>query len=158
MGNDYITLTKAGREKIVKELEFLKTTKRHEVAKALNEARSHGDLSENAEYDAAKEMQALNEKKIGEIEAILMRSRIIDDSAIAKDEALLGATIKVKDLEMDEIFDYMLVSEEEADFEENKISISSPVGRAILGKRVGEIAEVNLQAGIIKYEILEINR
>lgn len=158
MGSDRIMLTRAGRDKICQELEVLKGEKRREIAKALAEARSHGDLSENAEYDAAKEAQAMNEKKIAELEDTLMRAQIIDDDAMPKDEALLGATVKVKDQKTGEEFDYMLVSEEESDFEANKISVTSPVGNALKGHKVGDVVEIKVPAGVIKYEITSITR
>ena len=154
----YVTLTREGRDKLVSELELLKGAKRREVAKALSEARAHGDLSENAEYDAAKEAQAHNEKKISEIEDILIRARIMDESVIASDEALLGAKVKVMDKETSEEFVYMLVSEEESDFSENKISFTSPVGKALLGHKVGDIVEISVPAGTINYEITKISR
>ena len=154
----YVTLTREGRDKLVSELELLKGAKRREVAKALSEARAHGDLSENAEYDAAKEAQAHNEKKISEIEDILIRARIMDESVIASDEALLGAKVKVIDKETSEEFVYMLVSEEESDFSENKISFTSPVGKALLGHKVGDIVEISVPAGTINYEITKISR
>ena len=158
MGEGYITFTREGRDKIVRELESLKNAKRREIAKALAEARSHGDLSENAEYDAAKEAQAMNEKKIAELEGTLSRGRIMDDTDMPKDEALLGAKVKVKDKDTSEEFEYMLVAEEESDFAENKISVSSPVGRALLGHKAGEVVEIKAPAGIIKYEIISISR
>ena len=158
MGSDRIMLTRTGRDKICQELEVLKGEKRREIAKALAEARSHGDLSENAEYDAAKEAQAMNEKKIAELEDTLMRAQIIDDDAMPKDEALLGATVKVKDQKTGEEFDYMLVSEEESDFEANKISVTSPVGNALKGHKVGDVVEIKVPAGVIKYEITSITR
>jgi len=154
----YVTLTREGRDKLVSELELLKGAKRREVAKALSEARAHGDLSENAEYDAAKEAQAHNEKKISEIEDILIRARIMDESVIASDEALLGAKVKVMDKETLEEFVYMLVSEEESDFSENKISFTSPVGKALLGHKVGDVVEISVPAGTINYEITKISR
>lgn len=158
MSKDRIMLTKEGREKLCKDLKFLKTEKRKEIAQALADARAHGDLSENAEYDAAKEAQAMNEKKIGNIEDTLIKAEIIDDSVMAKDEALLGANVKVVDKDTGDEYIYMLVSEEEADFENEKISISSPVGEALLGHKVGDVVDVKIPAGIIRYEILEITR
>jgi transcription elongation factor GreA len=154
----YVTLTREGRDKIVRELEFLKGEKRREVAKALAEARAHGDLSENAEYDAAKEAQAHNEKRIAELEDILIRARIMDESAIASDEALLGAKVKVIDKETSEEFEYMLVSEEESDFSENKISVTSPVGKALLGHKKGDVVEISAPGGTLNYEITGISR
>jgi transcription elongation factor GreA len=153
-----IMLTRAGRDKLVKELEFLKGEKRREIAKDLAEARAHGDLSENAEYDAAKEAQAMNEKRIGEIEDVLLSGQLIDEAAVPKDEALLGATISVKDTDSGEEFDYMLVSQEESDFQENKISVDSPVGKALLGHKVGDVIDIQVPAGALKYEIVKISR
>jgi len=153
-----IVLTRDGRDKLVRELECLKGEKRREIARALAEARGHGDLSENSEYDAAKEAQAANERKIGELEDILMNAQLMDDSAMPKDEALIGATVRVWDLNTKEEFDYMLVSEEESDFDLNKISISSPVGRALLGHKVGDVVEIKVPAGALRYELIAITR
>src|SRR3989338_254714 len=110
-----IYLTRAGFEKLQEELEFLKTVKRRQLAKEIAEARSHGDISENAEYDAAKEAQGLNEKKIAELEHKLSRDKILDYVDIPDDEALIGATVKLKDLDSGDEFEYTLVAEEEAD-------------------------------------------
>jgi len=158
MGNGPIMLTPEGRQKLIEELEYLKGEKRREIAKDLAEARAHGDLSENAEYDAAKEAQAMNEKRVAEIESTLMRARIIDASTLPTDEVFLGATVTVKDLETGEEFDYMLVSEEESDFEANKISATSPVGGALIGHKVGDVVEIEVPAGTIQYEIAKIGR
>jgi len=158
MGDGRIILTREGYEKMQNELALLSNKKRRQIAKEIDEARAKGDLSENAEYHAAKEAQAMNERRIAEIEGILSRARIIDDSAVSKDEALLGATVKVKDLSSLEDFDYMLVSEEESDYDLNKISITSPVGRALLGHKVGDIVEVRVPAGVLRYEIVGISR
>lgn len=154
----YVTLTRGGRDKLVTELELLKGEKRREVAKDLAEARAHGDLSENAEYDAAKESQAHNEKKISEIEDILMRARIMDESVIPSDEALIGAKVEVTDTDTSEKFKYMLVAEEESDFSENKISVTSPVGKALLGHKKGDVVEISAPVGIMKYKITRISR
>ena len=153
-----VTLTREGYDKLHEELEYLKGTKRREISKAIGEARAHGDLSENAEYDAAKDAQALNEKRIAELEDTLSRATIIDEGTIATDEALLGATLKLKDSATGDEFEYMLVSEEESDFDEGKISVSSPVGKALLGHKVGDTVEINVPAGTLTYEILEIRR
>lgn len=153
-----INLTVEGRIKLVKDLEFLKGEKRREIAVMLAEARAHGDLSENAEYDAAKEAQAMNEKRIGNLGATLINAQIIDESAMAKDEALLGATVTVKDLNSGDKYDYMLVSEEESDYDLDKISVSSPVGKALLGHKVSDVVQVKVPAGTLKYEIIKINR
>ncbi len=158
MGEGRIMLTREGYNSMQKDLVALKGPKRRQIAEDLAEARAQGDLSENAEYDAAKEAQAMNEKRIAEIENILSRAQLIDESAISKDEALLGATVRVKDLDANEEFDYMLVSEEESDFDLNKISITSPVGKALLGHRVGDEVQANVPAGDIRYEIVSISR
>lgn len=158
MGVGRIVLTREGREKICRELETLKGEKRRATAKDLALARAHGDLSENSEYDAAKEAQAMNEKKIAELEDILMRARLINHDEMPKGEVLIGAVVKIKDTKTGGQFDYMLVSEEESDFLLNKISISSPVGKALLGHKVGDVVEVQVPAGVLEYEILSISR
>lgn len=158
MGLGDIYLTREGYEKLTKELEYLKTTRRRELSKAIGAARAHGDISENAEYDAAKEAQGLNEKKIAELEDKLSRGRILDDEDMPKDEALLGATVTLQDLDTEEEVVYMLVSEEEADYTEGKISANSPVGQALLGHKVGSTLEIKVPAGILKYKVLKISR
>lgn len=151
-------LTRKGHEKLVEELEKLKKVERRKLSKAVGEARAHGDISENAEYDAAKEAQALNEKKIAELEAKLSGCRILDDENIPKDEVLIGATVLLKDLESDQELTYTLVSEIEADYSQNKISVSSPVGAGLLNHKVNEAVEIKIPAGILKYKILKITR
>ena len=151
-------LTPEGYEKLRKKLEDLRTTKRRKLAKAIGEARAHGDISENAEYDAAKDAQGMNEKKIAELEESLSNSQILDDTKIAKDEALIGATVKLKDLDSGEELEYMLVAELEADFAQNKISVTSPVGKGLLGHKVKETVEIQVPAGTLKYKILKISR
>jgi transcription elongation factor GreA len=155
---EQIYLTRSGYEKLAKDLERLKTEKRRYLSKAIGEARAHGDISENAEYDAAKEAQALNEKMIVELENKLAHARILDDENIPKDEVLLGATVTLKDLETEEVLEYMMVSEVEADYGQGKISVSSPVGAALMNHKVEEIVEIKVPAGIIRYEILNIAR
>ena len=153
-----IHLSPEGHEKLRKELEFLKTVRRKELSKAIGDARAHGDISENAEYDAAKDAQALNEKKIAGLEEKLSNAQILDDTHIAKDEALIGATVKLKDLDSKEELQYTLVSELEADFSQGKISVTSPIGKGLLGHKVNEKVEIEVPAGIIKYKILKISR
>ncbi|RKY41422.1 MAG: transcription elongation factor GreA [Candidatus Makaraimicrobium thalassicum] len=158
MDRGRVILTREGREKLCRELEFLKGEKRRAIAKDLARARAHGDLSENAEYDAAKEAQAMNEKRIAGLEDTLTRARLLDDNAMPSDEALLGATVKVKDQNTGGEFDYMLVAEEESDFGLNKISVSSPVGKALLGHKAGDIVEIRVPAGELRYKIIGISR
>jgi len=152
-----IYLTQEGYEKLASLLEQLKTVKRRQLSKAVGEARSHGDISENAEYDAAKDAQAHNEKQIMELEDKLSRARILDKN-IPKDEVLIGATVKLKDMDTDEELEYTLVSELEADYNQNKISVSSPVGQGLLGHKENEIAQITIPAGILKYKIIKISR
>lgn len=156
MGNIY--LSSEGYEKLRKKLEFLKTVRRRELSKAIGKARAHGDISENAEYEAAKEAQGLNEKKIAELEEKLSNAQILDDANIPKDEALIGATVKLKDLDSGEELQYTLVAELEADFSQGKISVTSPVGEGLLGHKVKETVEIKVPAGILKYKILKISR
>lgn len=151
-------LSKAGHEKLMKELETLKTTKRRELSKAIGEARAHGDISENAEYDAAKEAQGLNEKRIAELEHKLATAQIIDEDRMSSDEILIGATVKLKDAKSGEELEYTLVAEEEADYASGKISISSPVGTGLLNHKVGETVEIQVPAGVLKYKVLKISR
>jgi len=156
MAND-IYLTQEGYEKLVNDLEHLKTVKRRALSKAIGEARAHGDISENAEYDAARDAQAHNEKEIVELEDKLARVRILDKN-IPKDEVLIGATVKLLDMDTLEELEYTLVSELEADYTQNKISISSPVGGGLLGHKENEIAEIKIPAGVLKYKIVRISR
>ena len=153
-----IYLTRKGYQKLTDELEYLKTTKRRELSKAIGEARAQGDISENAEYDAAKDAQGMNEKKIAELEEKLASARILEHENIATDEVLIGATVKLKDLDNDEEFKYTLVSEEESDYEQNKISVSSPVGKGLLNHKLNETVEIKIPAGILRYKILDISR
>lgn len=153
-----IYLTKDGYEKLTKELEFLRAVKRKELSKAIGEARSHGDISENAEYDAAKEAQGLNEKRIAELEYKLAQARIIDDEDVPKDQVFIGAKVTVKDLDSQEIEEYILVSEAEADYDKGKISITSPVGKSLLNHKERDVVEIKVPAGILRYEILKITR
>lgn len=153
-----IYLTREGYEKLSKELDCLKNLKRREISKAIGEARLLGDLSENAEYDSAKEAQAMNEKRISELEDTLSRSRIIEEESVDTSRARIGATVKLKDLDFPDEFEYTLVSEAEADYEHGKISVSSPVGRALLGRKVGDKLEIAAPARTLHYEILDISR
>ena len=156
MGRVY--LTKEGYEKIRSELERLQTKERPVVIKAIATAREFGDLSENAEYHAAKERQAFLEGKIAELSDKLLRSEIIDERKMPKDKAYLGANVVLKDLQSGEEIAYKLVSTDEADFEQNKISTESPIGRALLGKGAGEKVAAKVPVGTLHYEILSISR
>lgn len=153
-----VRLTKEGYEKLREELKYLKSVKRQEVIKAISEARAHGDLRENAEYDSAKQAQHNLETRIAELEMQLADVAIIDESAMDKDKVYLGATVFLQDVERGREVKYMLVSKEEADFKAGKISSDSPVGRQLLGKGVGEIAEIVIPAGTTRYKVLKIER
>ena len=158
MGTGDVYLTHEGFEKLRKELEHLQNVKRREFSKAIGEARAHGDLSENAEYTYAKEAQGLNEKKIAELEDKLSRAKLIDESAMAKDEILIGAKVKLKDLDSQEEIEYVFVSEEEADFSGGKISITSPVGEALIGHKENDSVKIKVPAGTLRYKVLKITR
>jgi len=151
-------LTRDGCDKLKEELKILKTVKRKEIANALEKARQMGDLSENAEYDSAKQSQAINEKRIRELEEKILTARILDNENISSDKAYIGAKLKLVDIDSKEEIDYMLVTEDEADYEKGKISISSPVGRALLGCKIGDIVNIKVPAGVLKYKITGISR
>jgi len=131
---------------------------RKALSKEIAVARAHGDLRENAEYKAAKEAQALNEKRIAELEMKLTNTEIIDDSKMSKDEILVGATAKLRDLDTKEELEYTLVSEVEADFSQGKISITSPIGKGLLGHKKNDVVKIEVPAGILKYKVLKITR
>lgn len=156
--SDDVFLTKQGFEKLKKQLETLKGPKRREIADALEKARLLGDLSENAEYESAKQAQAINEKRINELADKLARARIMENENISADKAYIGATVKLQDMDSKERITYSLVAEDEADFAQGKISISSPVGKALLGKKKGEIVNIRIPAGVLKYKIMGISR
>ena len=158
MGSGNVYLSREGHEKLRRELEQLKTSKRREISKAIGEARAHGDLSENAEYTYAKEAQGLNEKKIAELEDKLSRAKLIDESAMPKDEILIGAKVKLKDLDSAEELEYSLVAEEEADYSACKISITSPVGEALLGHKENDTVNIKIPAGTLRYKVIKISR
>ncbi len=152
-----IYLTQEGYERLVSELEQLKTVKRRQLSRAVGEARAHGDISENAEYDAAREAQGHNEKQIVELEDKLACVRILDKN-IPADQVLIGAMVKLKDMDTDEQLEYTLVSELEADYAQGKISITSPVGQGLLGHKENEIVEIKIPAGVLIYKIIKISR
>jgi len=155
---DGVFLTRHGYEDFKKEHEHLTKVRRREISKAIEKARDMGDIRENAEYHAAKEEQASTERRIADLENIISRTRIIDSENIDKDKAFLGAKLKVQCLDDNEQEEYILVSEAEADFEKNKISVVSPLGKALLGHKKGDVVQVKIPAGIVKYKILGITR
>jgi transcription elongation factor GreA len=151
-------MTKEGYEKLKKELEHLKTAKRREIAEDIARARAFGDLKENAEYDAAKNHQAFNEKKIAELEMKLANAQLIDETKIARGQVLVGATALLKDLETGEEIRYTLVPQDEANFDEGKISIASPIAKGLLGLKVGDTAKIKIPAGVLQYKVIKITR
>ncbi len=152
----FVYLTKERLVELEKELKELKTDGRKEIASKIAEARAHGDLSENAEYDAAKEEQGLFELRISKLENVLSRVRIIDPSQFQSDQIHILSTVKIKNIKTKKIFEYTLVSPEEADFQAGKISITSPVGQGLMNSKQGEKISVKAPAGLLEFEILEV--
>jgi len=150
--------TKEGLENLKKELHSLKTVERPSISKQIAEARDKGDLSENAEYDAAKEAQGLLEAKIAQMEDLLAKARIIDESKLDTSRVMILSKVKVKNLKTNKDLAYVLVTEKEADLKTGKISASSPIGKGLMGKSVGDVADISVPAGIIQLQILEITR
>ena len=156
--NKEILLTEEGYKKMEAELEKLKTETRAEIAERIKVALGFGDLSENSEYDEAKNAQAENEEKIAELEAKLRFAKIIDDSEIDTKKVQVGNTVKVLDMEFDEEVEYTIVGTTEADITQNKISNESPIGSALLGAKKNQVVEVQVPAGVSKYKILSITK
>lgn len=153
-----VLLTQEGYDNLEKELEYLKTEKRSEISERIKVALGFGDLSENSEYDEAKNAQASNEIKIAELENKLRYARIIDESEIDTKTVQVGNIVKVLDMEFDEKIEYTIVGSTEVNLAENKISNESPLGAALLGARKNHVVEVNAPAGIMKYKILSIKK
>ncbi|MEA4825729.1 transcription elongation factor GreA [Clostridium sp. JNZ J1-5] len=149
-------MTAEGVKKLEEELEYLKTVKRREITEKIKVALSYGDLSENSEYDEAKNEQAFVEGRIVQLENMLRNANVVDESEISLETVSVGSIVKVKDYDFDEIVDFHIVGSAEADPLKNKISNESPVGNALIGKRVGDIVDVPVPDGISKFEILEI--
>lgn len=149
-------MTQVAYDKLFAELDELKTTGRQEAATAIAEARSQGDLSENAEYDAAKDAQGMLELKINDMEKALATVKIMSEDDIDTSQVNILTRVRVKNLKVNKEFTYKLVSEAESNIKERKISVTSPIGSGLLGKKVGEIAEVQVPAGLMKLEVLEI--
>ncbi|MDB5114755.1 MAG: transcription elongation factor GreA [Mucilaginibacter sp.] len=150
--------TKEGLEKLKQELQELKTTGRSTITKAIAEARDKGDLSENAEYDAAKEAQGLHEARISQMQEVLANARLLDESKLDASKVLALSIVKIKNVKNGATMSYQLVAESEADMKTGKISMTSPIAKGLLGKKVGEIAEITVPAGTMEFEILEVSR
>ncbi|NEX61598.1 transcription elongation factor GreA [Noviherbaspirillum galbum] len=152
-----IPITKRGAEMLKEELHRLKTKDRPSVINAISEARAQGDLSENAEYDAAKERQAFIEGRIAELEGKLGAAQIIDPTTLdAEGRIVFASTVDLEDLENGQKVTYQIVGEDEADLKEKKVSVTSPIARALIGKYAGDVVEVNAPSGVREYEVLEV--
>ena len=156
--NKAVLLTQEGFDKLEKELEYLKTEKRAEVAERIKIALGFGDLSENSEYDEAKTAQAENESKIADLENKIRYAKIIDESEIDTKTIQVGNVVKVYDMEFEEEETYTIVGSTEVDLAQNKISNESPIGKALMGAKKNQIVEVNAPAGVIKYKVLSIKK
>ena len=150
--------TEEGLKKLRQELNTLKDIERPKISNAIAEARDKGDLSENAEYDAAKEAQGMLEMKISKLEETLAGARLIDESQLDTSKVLVLSKVKIKNMSNNMEMDYMIVAESEADLASGKISVNSPIGKGLLGKSVGDIAEIDVPSGKLKFKILKISR
>ena len=158
MDEKEIFLTQEGYDNLEKELEYLKTDERAAIAERIRVALGFGDLSENSEYDEAKNAQAANETKIADLENKIRHARIIDESEIDTKTVQIGNTVKIKDLEFDEDLEYTIVGSTEVDLANGKISNESPIGAALLGAKKNEVVEANTPGGIVKFKILSIKK
>ena len=150
--------TPEGLENLKQEIKHLETVERPKISQQIAEARDKGDLSENAEYDAAKEAQGMLEARISKLKNTFANARLIDDSEIDNSKVFILSTVKIKNIKNNMLLSYTLVAENEADIKSGKISVDSPIGKGLLGKKVGQVADISTPAGIIKFEIISINR
>ena len=155
--SDKVYLTKEGMDNLRSELNELKSTGRQQMAQAIAEAREKGDLSENAEYDAAKEAQGLHELKISQLEETLSKAVVLKEESIDTSKVTALCKVKIMNLKMKREFTYTLVSESEADIKQNKISVGSPIGKGLLGHKIGEVVDIQVPNGIMKFEIMDIS-
>jgi len=151
-----VPMTRQGAQALKKTLAYLKGEKRHQIVAAIEEARAHGDLSENAEYHAAKEEQGMNEARLKDIEDKVARAQIIDPASISSEKIVFGATVELLDVDTDKTITYQIVGVDEADIEQGKVSVTSPMARAMIGKEEGDVAAVQAPAGEREYEIQSI--
>ena len=156
--NEELVMTQEGLDNLKKRLEYLKTVKRYEVAARIKTAREYGDLSENAEYDEAKSEQGFVEGEISELEAKIKKVKVIDDNVIHTEDVGVGSIVKVKDLEFGDTEEYKIVGSAESDIAQNKLSNESPVGRGLIGAKVGQVVTIPIPDGEVQYEILDIRR
>ena len=153
----YTYLTEEGMKKLHEELTFLKNVERPSISRQIAEARDKGDLSENAEYDAAKEAQGLLELKISKLEELIASARLIDESKLDTSKVSVLCKVRIRNLANKAEMTYTLVAENEADLKTGKISVSSPIGKGLLGKKVGDLADITTPGGVLKFEVLEIS-
>jgi transcription elongation factor GreA len=151
-------LTEEGLQKLKNELEQLTSIERPNISRQIAEARDKGDLSENAEYDAAKEAQGMLEARIAKLENIVANSRIIDESRIDTSKVQILNRVKIKNLKNNTILEYILVAEQEANLKEGKLSVSTPIAKGLIGKKLGDVVEINVPSGKMSFEIMEISR
>jgi transcription elongation factor GreA len=149
-------MTREGYEKLVEEVNYLESEKRPAISKQIAEARDKGDLSENAEYDAAKEMQGIVEAKIGQLKGLISNARLIDENRIKTDSVQIMNKVTIRNTKNNQKMIYTLVSESEANLKESKIAVNTPIGKGLLGKKVGDIAEIKVPNGLMSYEIINI--
>ena len=152
-----VYMTEEGYKKMLEEITFLETVKRPEISRQIAEARDKGDLSENAEYDAAKEAQGLLEMKIAQLKDKVANARMIDDTKLNTHTVQILNKVKINNTKNNAVMQYMLVSESEANLKEGKIAVSTPIGKGLLGKKVGDIAEIQVPSGIMTFEIIDIS-
>ncbi|MFA6402924.1 MAG: transcription elongation factor GreA [Salinivirgaceae bacterium] len=150
-------ITNEGLKKLIAEVEYLKSVERPKMSAAIAEARDKGDLSENAEYDAAKEAQGMLEMKISQLEGTILSSRIIDESKLDYSCVQILSKVKIKNLKTNAIMEYAIVSETEADLKNGRMSINTPIAMGLMGKKIGDTVEVKVPSGLMNFEILEIN-
>jgi transcription elongation factor GreA len=156
MGVQYYT--EEGLKKLQDELSQLRNVERPRISQQIAEARDKGDLSENAEYDAAKDAQGMLELRISKLEEVIANARLVDESKLDNSKALVLSTVKIKNKTNGQVMSYTLVAENEADLKLGKISVSSPIGKGLLGKKVGDVAEISVPSGQLQFEIVEIKR
>ena len=150
-------MTEEGYSKLKEEISHLESVKRPEISRQIGEARDKGDLSENAEYDAAKEAQGMLEAKISQLKTVLASARMIDESLIGTDSVKIMNRVTMKNLKTQKLMTYTLVSETEADFKQSKIAVNSPIGQGLMGKEVGDVVDIQIPSGVLSVEIVEIS-
>lgn len=155
---DVIYMTKERMREIEEQLHELKTKGRKEIAQKIADARSHGDLSENAEYDAAKDAQGLLESKIGQLSNMLIKAQVISPDELPNDKVYILSKVKIKNMKTNAELEYTMVSPEEADFEKKKLSVDSPIGKELMGKVIGDVVDIKAPAGKMQFQILDISK